>query len=45
MGKRSLFYHARNAWLSMLKYAPLGDLVKLPFLVVSKAMWKCTGYL
>jgi len=33
MGKRSLYYHARNAWLTMLKYAPLGDLVRLPFLV------------
>jgi len=38
MGKRSLFYHARNAWLAMLKYAPLGDLLKLPFLVVAKVL-------
>ena len=38
MGKRSLFFHARNAWLSMLKYAPLGDLVRLPFLVVTKVL-------
>jgi GT2 family glycosyltransferase len=37
-GKRSLYYHARNAWLSMLKYAPLEDLVRLPFLVVSKVL-------
>jgi hypothetical protein len=34
MGKRSLYYHARNAWLSMLKYAPLGDLLKMPFLAL-----------
>jgi GT2 family glycosyltransferase len=33
MGKRSLYFHARNAWLTMLKYAPLGDLLKMPFLV------------
>ncbi|HED66183.1 MAG TPA: glycosyltransferase [Planctomycetes bacterium] len=38
MGKRSLFYHARNAWLSMLKYAPLSDLLRMPFLVVSKVL-------
>jgi GT2 family glycosyltransferase len=34
MGKRSLYYHARNAWLSMLKYAPLGDLVAMPWLAL-----------
>jgi LmbE family N-acetylglucosaminyl deacetylase/GT2 family glycosyltransferase len=38
MGKRSLYFHARNAWLSMLKYAPLEDLLRLPFLVVSKVL-------
>lgn len=38
MGKRSLYFHARNAWLSMFKYAPLGDLVRMPFLVVSKVL-------
>ncbi|MFT5287951.1 MAG: LmbE family N-acetylglucosaminyl deacetylase/GT2 family glycosyltransferase [Planctomycetota bacterium] len=38
MGKRSLFFHARNAFLSMLKYAPLGDLVRLPWLVVTKVL-------
>jgi LmbE family N-acetylglucosaminyl deacetylase/GT2 family glycosyltransferase len=38
MGKRSLFYHARNAWLTQLKYAPLGDLVKLPWLVLTKVI-------
>ncbi len=38
MGKRSLFYHARNAWISMLKYAPLKDLVRMPFQVVSKVL-------
>jgi GT2 family glycosyltransferase len=34
MGRRSLYYHARNAWLSMLKYAPLSDLLSMPWLVV-----------
>ena len=34
MGKRSLYYHALRAWLSQLKYAPLGDLVRMPFLAV-----------
>jgi LmbE family N-acetylglucosaminyl deacetylase/GT2 family glycosyltransferase len=38
MGKRSLYFHARNAWLTQLKYAPAGDLVKLPFLVLSKVL-------
>ena len=38
MGKRSLYYHARNAWLSMLKYAPLEDLLRLPFLVLTKVL-------
>jgi len=38
MGRRSLFYHARNAWLSMLKYAPLEDLLRMPFLVFSKVL-------
>jgi GT2 family glycosyltransferase len=38
MGRRSLYYHARNAWLSMLKYAPLEDLLRMPFLVVSKVL-------
>ncbi len=38
MGKRSLYYHARNAWLTQLKYAPAGDLARLPFLVVSKVL-------
>ncbi|MCZ6597171.1 MAG: PIG-L family deacetylase [Planctomycetota bacterium] len=36
MGRRSLFYHARNAWLTMLKYAPLEDLFRAPWLVLSK---------
>ena len=35
MGKRSLFFHARNAWLCQLKYAPLGDLLRMPWLVVT----------
>ncbi len=38
MGKRSLFYHARNAWISMLKYAPLKDLLRMPFQVVGKVL-------
>ncbi len=38
MGKRSLYYHARNAWLTMLKYAPLEDLLRLPFLVFSRVL-------
>lgn len=38
MGKRSLYYHARNAWLSMLKYAPLSDLLRMPWLVFSKVV-------
>jgi GT2 family glycosyltransferase len=38
MGKRSLYYHARNAWMTMLKYAPLEDLLRAPFLVVTKVL-------
>ncbi len=38
MGKRSLYYHARNAWLAMLKYAPLADLLRMPFLVLGKVV-------
>jgi len=38
MGKRSLYYHARNAWLGMLKYAPLKDLVRMPLLVLTKVV-------
>lgn len=34
LGKRSLYYHARNAWLTMLKYAPLKDLLRMPFLAL-----------
>lgn len=37
-GPRSLFYHSRNAWITMLKYAPLEDLFRLPFLVLSKVI-------
>ncbi len=37
-GKRSLFYHARNSWLSMLKYAPLPDLLRMPWLVFSRVV-------
>jgi len=33
-GRRSLYYHARNAGLTMLKHAPLGALLKLPWLVL-----------
>jgi len=35
MGKRSLYFHARNAWLSMIKYAPLPDLLSMPFKVLT----------
>jgi LmbE family N-acetylglucosaminyl deacetylase/GT2 family glycosyltransferase len=38
LGKRSLYYHARNAWLSMLKYAPLADLVRMPWLVLTRVV-------
>ena len=43
MGKRSLYYHARNAWLSMLKYAPMSDLVRMPWLVVSRVLLRGGG--
>ncbi len=39
-GPRSLYYHARNAWLTMLKYAPLEDLFRLPFLVLSEVIFR-----
>lgn len=38
MGKRSLYYHSRNVWLTMLKYAPLRDLVRLPWLAFTKVV-------
>jgi GT2 family glycosyltransferase len=38
LGQRSLYYHARNAWLSMLKYAPLPALLRMPFLVFFKVV-------
>jgi GT2 family glycosyltransferase len=38
MGKRSLYYHARNAWLSMLKYAPAADLARMPWLVFTRVV-------
>ncbi len=38
LGKRSLYYHARNAWLTMLKYAPLPDLLRMPWLVLSRVV-------
>jgi GT2 family glycosyltransferase len=38
MGKRSLYFHARNAWLSMLKYAPASDLARMPWLVFTKVV-------
>lgn len=40
MGKRSLYYHARNAWIGMLKYAPLSDLLRMPYLVVTKVLMR-----
>ncbi len=42
-GKRSLFYHARNAWLTMLKYAPAGDLARLPLLVLKQVVLRTKG--
>jgi len=38
MGKRSLYFHARNAWLSMLKYAPASDLARMPWLVFAQVV-------
>jgi LmbE family N-acetylglucosaminyl deacetylase/GT2 family glycosyltransferase len=38
MGKRSLYFHARNAWLTQLKYAPLKDLLRLPWLVLTRVV-------
>ena len=43
MGKRSLYYHARNAFLGMLKYAPLGDLLRLPFLAIFRVLLRGGG--
>jgi GT2 family glycosyltransferase len=43
MGKRSLYYHARNAWLSMLKYAPLKDLARMPF-VALKVLFRSAAH-
>ncbi|MFT4648759.1 MAG: GT2 family glycosyltransferase [Glaciecola sp.] len=40
MGKRSLYFHARNAWLSMLKYAPAADLARMPIQVVRKVLMR-----
>ena len=38
MGKRSLYFHARNAWITMFKYAPVGDLIRMPWLVLTKVL-------
>lgn len=43
MGKRSLYYHARNAWITMLKYAPLGDLLRMPWLVLTRVLLRGGG--
>jgi len=37
-GKRSLYFHARNAWLTMLKYAPASDLARMPWLVLTRVV-------
>jgi LmbE family N-acetylglucosaminyl deacetylase/GT2 family glycosyltransferase len=37
-GKRSLYYHARNAWLTQLKYAPWPELVRLPWQVLTRVL-------
>ncbi|HJP00947.1 MAG TPA: glycosyltransferase [Planctomycetota bacterium] len=42
-GARSLYYHARNAWLTMLKYAPAADLVRMPWLVFSRVVLRSGG--
>lgn len=38
MGRRSLYFHARNAWITMFKYAPIGDLLRMPWLVLTKVL-------
>jgi LmbE family N-acetylglucosaminyl deacetylase/GT2 family glycosyltransferase len=38
MGKRSLYFHARNAWITMFKYAPVKDLVRMPWLVLTRVL-------
>lgn len=43
MGKRSLYYHARNAWLTQLKYAPWGDLLRMPWLVISNVLLRSSA--
>lgn len=43
MGPRSLYYHARNAWLTQLKYAPLGDLLRMPWLVLTRVLLRSRG--
>jgi hypothetical protein len=43
MGRRSLYYHARNAWLTMLKYAPLSDLLRMPWLVATRVLLRGGG--
>jgi GT2 family glycosyltransferase len=43
LGKRSLYYHARNAFLSMLKYAPLSELLRLPFLALFQVLLRGEG--
>ncbi|MEW6072769.1 MAG: PIG-L family deacetylase [Planctomycetota bacterium] len=40
MGRRSLYYHARNAWITMLKHAPLEDLLRAPFLVLGLLLFR-----
>jgi len=42
-GQRSLYYHARNAGITMLKYAPLGALLKLPWLVLKQVVLRPRG--
>jgi LmbE family N-acetylglucosaminyl deacetylase/GT2 family glycosyltransferase len=43
MGKRSLYFHARNAWITMLKYAPLKDLVRMPWLVLTRVLLRTSA--
>lgn len=43
MGKRSLYFHARNAWITMLKYAPLKDLLRMPWLVLTRVLLRTSA--
>ena len=42
-GRRSLYYHARNAALTMLKHAPASELIKLPWQVLTGVVLRPGG--